>query len=89
MKIYVGNLSSATSVDQLRAMFEPHGEVEKARLATDKQTGEMRGFGFVQMRREPGRAAIKALHDTKFGGHRLDVKAVRSRRRPENGAAGA
>ena len=88
MKIYVGNLTSGTSVEQLRAMFAPHGEVERARLAMDKETGEMRGFGYVQMRREGGSAAIKALDNTRYGGHRLRVKAVRKRRPGSEGGNG-
>jgi RNA recognition motif-containing protein len=64
VKIYVGNLALDTSEAELRAMFEPHGEVSAVRLAKDKETGEPRGFGFVRMEDGPARAAISALHGT-------------------------
>ena len=47
--IYVGNLPWCTTPEDLRALFEPYGEVENARIITDRETGRSRGFGFVDM----------------------------------------
>ena len=59
MKIYVGNLSFKATDDDLRAAFEPYGEVVSARVIKDKETGRSRGFGFVEMpNQEQGNDAI-------------------------------
>lgn len=79
MKIYVGNLSYETSETQLREMFEPHGPVSSAKLATDRETGKPRGFGFVEMNDEGARAAIKALDGKENGGRPLTVNEARPR----------
>lgn len=49
MKIYVGNLSFRATDDDLRASFEPYGDVASARVVKDKESGRSRGFGFVEM----------------------------------------
>ena len=49
MNIYVGNLSFETNDGSLRAAFEAHGEVTSAQVITDRDTGQSRGFGFVEM----------------------------------------
>ena len=49
MKIYVGNLSFRATDEDLRAAFEPYGEVVSARVINDRETGRSRGFGFVEM----------------------------------------
>jgi RNA recognition motif-containing protein len=79
MKIYVGNLSPETSEEQLRALFAPHGLVKRARLAKDKDTGEPRGFGYVQMSDDQAAVAIAALHATAPAGRRLKVRQAKSR----------
>src|SRR5690606_5496993 len=80
MKIYVGNLATDTSVAQLRTMFEAHGEVKRARLAKDKETGSPRGFGYVEMEDEEARVAINALHATKAGGQPQPLKVRQARK---------
>ena len=47
--IYVGNLSFQTTADDLRSCFGEHGTVTRAQVATDRETGRSRGFGFVEM----------------------------------------
>lgn len=79
MKIYVGNLSYQTTESELRAMFEPHGPVTSAKLATDRETGKPRGFGFVEMNDEGARAAIKALDGKDAGGRALTVNEAKPR----------
>ena len=47
--IYVGNLSFDSTEEDVRGLFEAHGEVLKVNLITDRDTGRPRGFGFVEM----------------------------------------
>jgi len=74
--IYVGNLSFDTSADALRALFEPFGEVTRAQLATDRDTGRPRGFGFVEMT-TGGDEAIAALNGKEIDGRTLTVNESR------------
>ncbi len=84
--IYVGNLPWRTTADDLRALFEPYGEVENSRIVTDRETGRSRGFGFVDMRDgEAGQKAISELHNYDYGGRPLTVNEAQSR---QGGGAG-
>lgn len=77
-KLYVGNLSFDTSEDELRQLFEPHGAVESASLATDRDSGRSRGFGFVEMTNDSeAEAAIGALNGAQVGGRSLIVNEAR------------
>ena len=64
-KLYVGNLSFSTSEGELQELFSQAGEVESARIITDRDTGRSRGFGFVEFA-DPA-AAEAAI--TRFNGH--------------------
>ena len=57
MNIYVSNLAYNATEDDLRQLFESYGEVDTIRIITDRDTGQSRGFGFVEM---PDSAAAKA-----------------------------
>ena len=86
LNIYVGNLSFDTGDSELEALFVPHGEVGKASVITDRDTGRSRGFGFVEMRNEAeGRAAIEALNGQEVGGRALTVNEAKPR---EGGGGG-
>ena len=86
--IYVGNLSFDTSESNLRAAFEAHGEVLKASIVTDRDTGRSRGFGFVEMdNAEDGRKAIEALNETELDGRNLTVNEAKPRA-PRGGGGG-
>lgn len=77
-KLYVGNLSFDVNEDELRHMFESHGAVESAKLATDRDTGRARGFGFVEMTSDSeAEAAIAALNGSEVGGRALIVNEAR------------
>ena len=81
MNIYVGNLSWSTNDSDLRREFEEFGNVESARVITDRDTGRSRGFGFVEMANDSeGRAAIEALNGTEIGGRALRVNEAHPRR---------
>lgn len=81
--VYVGNLPFSTSEQEVRELFEPYGEVDSVNLITDRDTGSLRGFGFVSM--SSGSAeAIAALNQHEMGGRSLSVNLARPReeRRP-------
>ncbi len=78
--IYVGNLPYSTTETELRAMFEPHGQVQRASVVIDRETGRSRGFGFVEMANEAeGKAAIEAMNGQQLGGRALIVNEARPR----------
>ncbi|MGB5161092.1 MAG: RNA-binding protein [Thermoanaerobaculia bacterium] len=79
-KIYVGNLSFNTTEDDLRQLFTEHGTVESVKLITDRQTGQSRGFGFVEMDPATADTAISALNGTTLGDRSLTVNEARPRR---------
>src|SRR5436190_19300899 len=84
--IYVGNLSFDTTSDDLREMFSEFGEVTKAQVTTDRETGRSRGFGFVEMS-SGGEAAIAALNGKQVGGRTLTVNEAKPRE-PRTGGGG-
>ena len=80
MKIYVGNMPYAMTAEDLQALFETYGTVDKAGLAMDRETNRPRGFGFVEMpEAEQANAAIAALNGTEQGGRKLVVNEARPR----------
>ena len=80
MNIYIGNLAREVTEDELRALFEPFGEVTRVVIIKDRYSGESRGFGFVEM---PSRAAaekaMKELDGKEFRGRNLRVNEARPR----------
>ena len=81
--IYVGNLPFTTTEEEIRDLFNAYGEVESVNLITDRDTGRLRGFGFVSMS-SGGNEAIDALNQRDLGGRTLTVNIARPReeRRP-------
>ncbi len=82
--IFVGNLDFGATEDSIRALFENYGAVERVTLIRDRDTGQPRGFGFVEMTdaAEADRA-IAALNGQALGGRALNVNEARPR--PERG----
>jgi RNA recognition motif-containing protein len=77
-KIYVGNLSFSMTESELRSLFEPHGSIENATIATDRDTGRSRGFGFVSMPDDQeAEKAMAALNGKDLGGRALTVNEAR------------
>ena len=83
--IYVGNLPFSTNEDEIRELFAAHGTVNSVNLITDRVTGRLRGFGFVEMEDEDAEKAMQALDGQDFGGRALKVNEARERQeRPRN-----
>ena len=76
----MGNLSFNTTEDDIRQLFTEHGAVESVKLINDRQTGQSRGFGFVEMAPAEADAAISALNGTTVGDRNLTVNEARPRR---------
>jgi len=71
-KLYVGNLSYDTTETQVRELFAQVGEVASVSLITDRETGRVKGFGFVEMNtNEEAQEAIR-----RFNGYSLDNRAL-------------
>ena len=86
--LYVGNLAFATTSADLEQLFGQHGKVTKAQVVVDRETGQSRGFGFVEMA-SGGDEAIKALNLTEFQGRSITVNEARPREeRPRGGGGG-
>jgi len=80
MNIYVGNLSSDVSDENLRQAFESFGQVTSARIIKDKYSGQSRGFGFVEMpAQSQAQTAIKSLNGKELLGKQMSVKEARPR----------
>lgn len=77
-KLFVGNLPYDATADELRTMFSAYGRVLSATIAADRETGQLRGFGFVEMA-EGTDEAIQNLHQAKFGGRNLTVNEAQPR----------
>lgn len=80
MNIYVGNLNWNMTNDDLNNLFTPYGEVVSAKIVTDKfKNDRSKGFGFVEMSDEDGKAAIDALNDTEIDGRKIVVNESQPR----------
>lgn len=76
--IYVGNLSFDATEESVRALFEAYGTVSRVNIVTDRDTGQPRGFGFVEMANDgEGEKAIAAVNGTELGGRALNVNEAR------------
>ena len=86
VNIYVGNLPFSCTEQELRDLFSSHGEVQRASIVIDRETGRSRGFGFVEMTDEAhANAAIAALNGASHNGRPLTVNIAKPR---EGGGGG-
>lgn len=98
--IFVGNLSFQTSREDLNAAFSQYGNVEQVNVVTDRDSGQPRGFAFVEMSElRDAEAAISALNGTELNGRAINVNVARPKteggggrsaggRRPSGGGGG-
>lgn len=77
-RLYVGGLPFTTTETELNTLFTTHGQVASAKLITDRDTGQSRGFGFVEMTNDAeAMTAIEKLNGTDLGGRKLTVNEAR------------
>lgn len=89
MSIYVGNLSYQVTQEDLSNVFAEYGTVKRVQLPTDRETGRMRGFGFVEMSTEAEEnAAIEALDGAEWMGRDLKVNKAKPREDNKGGGGG-
>lgn len=87
MSIYVGNLSYEVTQDDLSQTFAEYGTVKRVQLPTDRETGRVRGFAFVEMGTDTEEtAAIGALDGAEWMGR--DLKVNKAKPREERGSSG-
>ena len=80
MSLYVGNLSFDATQDDINQVFAEYGSVKSVKLPTDRETGRVRGFAFVEMGGESEeQAAITALAGAEWMGRTLKVNKARPR----------
>ncbi len=87
-ELYVGNLPTEASEQQVNELFTQHGLVTEVKLITDRDSGQGRGFGFVEMDRPDAEVAINALDGVEFQGRKLKV-SIRRPRGPGGGSGRA
>ena len=80
-KIYVGNLPSSADEPSLRLLFSQHGAVDSIALATDRNTGQSRGYAFIDMPDDDAERAIRRLDGHYLDGRSLSVSEAREKQR--------
>ncbi len=80
MSIYVGNLSYDVTKEDLNEVFTEYGEVKRVHIPTDRETGKMRGFAFVEMNSDDQEdQAISTLDGAEWMGRTLKVNKAKER----------
>jgi cold-inducible RNA-binding protein len=90
--LFVGNMSFQTTEAEIRALFEPFGQITRVHVVTDRETGRARGFAFVEMPNdEEAKKAIAGLDGKEVGGRNWKVNEARpkeARSGPPSGGGG-
>ena len=88
-KLYVGNLAFSVTSESLQDSFTGFGEVQSAKVMTDRETGRSKGFGFVEMSTDAqAQAAIDGLNGKTMEGRALTVNVARPREERSGGGGG-
>ena len=88
-KLFVGSLPFQTTEEELHAMFSAHGNVASAKLISDRETGQSRGFGFVEMNDDAqAQAAITKLNGSTVGSRQIVVNVAKPMEKREGGFGG-
>ncbi|GAC1463787.1 MAG: hypothetical protein NVSMB9_01680 [Isosphaeraceae bacterium] len=88
-RLYVGNLSYSMTSDELKALFEPYGQIRSAEVLIERDSGRSRGFGFVEMENDDrANDAIQYLDGSEHAGRRLTVNEARPKT-PQGGGSGS
>ena len=87
--VFVGNLSFGATEDAVRSMFEAYGAVDRVNLITDRDTGQPRGFAFVEMSNNAeADRAIAELNGRELDGRALNVNEARPKTERGSGGGG-
>ena len=87
--IFVGNLSFTATEDGVRSMFEAYGTVDRVSIVTDRDTGQPKGFGFVEMTNDAeAEKAITELNGTELNGRALTINEARPKTERSGGGGG-
>ena len=87
--IFVGNLSYQTTQEDLMAAFSQYGAVERVSIVTDRDTGQPRGFAFVEMtERRDAETAISQLNGAELNGRAMNVNEARPKGSGGGGGGG-
>ena len=89
MKLYVGNLAYSVNDSSLRSLFESFGNVESARVISDRDSGTSKGFGFVEMSDSDAQKAMGALNGREHEGRSLRVNEARPQENRGGGGGGS
>jgi RNA recognition motif-containing protein len=84
-KLYVGNLPFSATEDAVRTLFSQHGTVDSVALIMDRDTGQPRGFAFVEMPSSDAARAMQNLNGQDMGGRPLKVNEAQDKPRGGNG----
>ena len=87
--IFVGNLSFSTTEQDIRSLFEAYGTVDRVNIVTDRDSGQPRGFAFVEMANDAeGNNAIAVINGQEVGGRALNVNEARPKTAGGGGGGG-
>ena len=87
--IFVGNLSYNVSENAVRSLFEEYGTVDRVSIVTDRETGQQKGFAFVEMAVDAeGERAIQSLSGRELNGRPLTVNEARPKADRGSGGGG-
>jgi cold-inducible RNA-binding protein len=87
--IFVGNLSFGATEDSVRSMFEAYGPVDRVSIVTDRDSGQARGFGFVEMSANADAdRAIAELNGRELDGRALNINEARPKTERSGGGGG-
>ena len=88
-RIYVGGLPFSTTEAEMNTLFAPYGQVASAKLITDRESGQSRGFGFVEMANDAeAMTAMEKLNGSDFGGRKLTINEARPMEARTGGGGG-
>src|SRR5271157_3617404 len=87
--IYVGNLSFDATEEEVRSLFEAYGAVDRVSIVTDRDTGQPRGFAFVEMTDDDAATkAMEGLNGANLGGRNLNINEARPKENRGGGGGG-
>lgn len=87
--IFVGNLSFGATEQAVRTLFEGYGAVDRVNIVTDRDSGQPRGFGFVEMNNDAeGNKAIAGLNGKDLDGRALNVNEAKAKTERSGGGGG-